>query len=125
MSEKKNVVTVEINPEMHPGLEPQDEEQALTWAVLDTIWGIMSEYAARTVLASIRAQVKEQGGHFPDESEALEMLKAEGFDSFATLATPDPVAASMLQVAFDQLVHSTFLEAAKEMDFDVQGEVGH
>lgn len=123
MSEKKNVVTVEINPEMHPGQEPEDAEQALAWAALDTIWGIMSEYAARTVLASIRTQVKEQGGDFPDDAEILEILKSEGFEKFADLAMGDHLAAGLLQGAFDHIVHSTFLAAAKEMDFDVQGEV--
>jgi hypothetical protein len=111
----KRTVEVKINPELH-SRAPEDQQEALTWAVLDTVWDLLREYAVRTTLQKAREAAREAGAEFPDDDEQvfLDAQAEHGDDApknHLDLAPDCQTAAMALAAAFQHLEYETLNEA--------------
>lgn len=98
----EDAVVVELDPKLH-GTPPDDEGTRLSWAVLDTVYNLLGEYAVRVVLADIRTAMKAAGVEIsPDEEIFRRAREADPGDpiGYAELAPRDPDAAARLAEAF-------------------------
>jgi hypothetical protein len=66
----KRTVEVKINKEIHKR-EPENAQEALAWAVLDTTFDLLREYAVRSVLQTARESARAAGEEFPDDDEQI------------------------------------------------------
>lgn len=117
MSEHR-IIEVKINPGLHEG-SPENETQSLTWQALDTVWGLMSEYAVRAALADINEQVTA-AGYPPVDVDMLEFRNSEGETlKLTALISGDPLAGAMLDAAFTHLAENAYRQLAATLGLEI------
>lgn len=106
----KDAVSVELNSASHKA-EPEGEVERLTWAVLDTTWRLLREYAVRTVFAEMHQMAEQQGVELDSDEEIFRQLKESGDPeaptSYFDLSVECPVAATALSNLFLHLEEET------------------
>lgn len=115
----KDAVVVEVDPEMHRR-QPENVQETIAWAVLDTAYGLLRDGAVRINLQSFREQATENGIDFPATDEELfarfaKLGDPEAPKSYRDLAPDDSIAAYALHDAFMLLVRLAFEEAVTEL----------
>jgi len=107
-----HIVAVEVDPAMHYR-DPEGENETLTWAVLDTTWKLLREYAVRLVLTDLRAQAVGQGVNFPSDEElfAQDLDDPEAARNYLDLAAEPERAGRGLHDALQVLYKETYEDA--------------
>ena len=128
MSDTKRTVTIQIDPELHGGKEPESDKQRALWETLDTVWNLMREGAVRVTLADIREQLTERGfTEMPSDEVLFEQTKASGGPaSYLDLApnrgdTPlVDMAGEGLYGAFSLLAEQAMTDASEGLDLALE-----
>lgn len=115
MSTENPTFEVKVDPSLHTR-EPENEVERLNWAVLDTTWNLLREYAVRITLAEIREQYPD----LPSDEKLFEEAKQTAEESgdpevptsYADLAPVNKLAAAGLAGAFQVLQDDAFRDAA-------------
>jgi hypothetical protein len=112
----QRTVEIKINPKLHTRA-PENQQEANTWALLDTVWDLLREYAVRNTLQAAREAAREAGDtSFPDDDEEVfRQSQAEHGDdapkNHLDLAPDCQTAAMALAAAFQHLENETLQEA--------------
>ena len=115
-------VTVEFDPAMHPNtdFDSLDEQSKLAFAVLDTTYKLLREYAVRVTLSSVREAAAEQGQTLEPDEELFRQAKESGDPdaptSYMDLAPDVDLAALGVHGAFQLLVETASVEAAEAFE---------
>lgn len=107
-------VEVRIDPERHVA-QPENEIERLQWEVLDTVYGLLGEYAVRITLQAMREAAAEQGIPFPvTDQEAFDHPDNTGpgaAKGYRDLAPDNETAALALAGTFGLLLDQAYREA--------------
>lgn len=127
----QHTVSVEFDKSMHPNTDYDSlgEPSKLTFAVLDTSYKLLREYAVRVALSSLREQAAEQGQPLKHTDEELfKLAKESGVEgaptSYADLAPDVELAALGLHSAFEVLVMVATEEMIEGLGLDVADDEG-
>lgn len=125
----QHTVAVEFDKSMHPSVDYDslDEPSKIAFAVLDTSYKLLREYAVRVAFSSLREQLAEQGQplKYTDE-ELFKLARESGVEgaptSYMDLAPEVDMAARGLHGAFRLLVETATEEIVEGLDLgDVDG----
>lgn len=114
-----HTVTVEFDQSLHPNtdFDSLDEVSKLSYAVLDTSYNLLREYAVRVTLASVREQVAEQGATLPADEEMFRLAEALGGPvSYMDLAPDLDIVKLGLHTSFHLLVEVAVTEASEAIE---------
>lgn len=117
MSDVKQTVTVEFDPELHTKVkfEDLDEPTRIAFAAMDTAYNVLRDAAVRVTLASLRTAQQEAGEDFPLDEELFQQAKESGIEgaptSYRDLAPQSLEAAMNLDAAFSVLVEMATSDA--------------
>lgn len=120
-----HLVAVEFDPSMHPNTDygSLDEPSKLAFAVLDTSYKLLREYAVRVTLASVREQLAEQGQALESDEELFSQARESGNPEAPTgyldLAPDVDLAALGLHGVFQLLVDTATADAVEGLGLEI------
>lgn len=113
-------VEVKIDPARHDA-QPENEIERLQWEVLDTVYGLLGEYAVRVTLQALRDAAAEQGIPFLATDKEIfdhpdNVADPDAPKSYRDLAPDNELAALGLAGAFNVLVDQAYEEAREGIE---------
>lgn len=121
----ENLLVVKMDRDWHPnGVESKAAE--LHFAALDTAYKLLSEYAVRVAMESIRTAVNAIGGHMGSDAEVFAESADSGLDnaarSYTDLAPHDMAAAGQIAHAFETLIDQVVSKLAANLGLIIEGD---
>lgn len=114
-----HLIEVKVDPERHDRA-PENDVERLSWAATDTAIRILAEYAARAVMADIRAQAADRGGYVPSDGElfqaAIDSGDPDAPKDYYDLAATDGLSETGVDAAFQRLFGLNYRLAARAIN---------
>ena len=120
-------IEVQVNESMH-NRKPQTRTEEISWAALDTAYGLLRDTAVELTFQVMREQAATQGLEFPMTDEDLFAKAAASGDpeapkNYADLAPDDERAAYSLHSALHILAEQALYDAQAGLD-EARDETG-